>query len=254
MQQGQATVVRREEQTKELAPVQVGHDILATIHAAVTSGVGVEGIERLVALHERMQQAAAFRAFNDAMAKFQAECPVITKTSRASFSTSKGTTAGYSYAELDHIAETIRPCLARNGLAYSWDSKVDNGMLVCTCTVTHRDGHSRSGSFVAPIEGQSIMSSAQKAAATLTFARRYSLIQALGLTTGEQDTDDNTPHEPAKPITESQAMTLDSLIDDAKADKAKFLAYYGIQAVHELPADRYQEAVRMLEQRRKAAV
>lgn len=228
--------------------------ILDIMHRAVESGISVEGIERLAALHERMMAKAAEAAFAEAFAAFQSTVPPVRKTSRAKFSTKAGGSAGYDYAELDEVANTIRPHLALAGLAYSWDSEVADGWLRCVCTVSHRAGYSRSSTFGCRVEGNNLLSNGQATAATLTLARRYALIQALGLVTGDPDTDGHEPGKVVETITPDQAMTIDTLIDDAKADRAKFLAHYGISSVSELPADMYRAAVAALEERRRRSV
>lgn len=228
--------------------------ILDIMHKAVSSGIGVDGIERLAALHERMMSKAAEAEFASAFALFQATVPPVRKTSRAKFSTKAGGAAGYDYAELDEVANTIRPHLAEAGLAYSWDSEVADGWLRCVCTVSHRAGHSRSSTFACKIEGNNLLSNGQATAATLTLARRYALIQALGLVTGDPDTDGHANDANAPTITPEQAMTLESMIDDAKADRARFCAHYGISSVSELPADTYRAAIAALEERRRRSV
>src|SRR5690606_26019598 len=102
-------------------------------------GVDVETIERLVALQERNAERQARMAFVRAMAAFQAEVGPIVKTHEIS--------GRSKWAPLSAIANHVREPLARHGLSYSWDSKVDGEMLAVTCTVRHVDGHEQTGRF-----------------------------------------------------------------------------------------------------------
>lgn len=226
--------------------------ISAVLQAAIEKGIDPSGLEKLVALYERMSETAARKEFAQALADFQAECPSIAKTSEAQIATRSGGSYSYKYAELDAIAGTIRPLLQKHGLSYTWDSSFANGVLECTCTVRHANGHSVSAKFSCPTDSASAMSSQQKNAAALTFARRQSLIQVLGLTTCDSDNDgaEARARESVK-ITEHQAANLEALIADVNADSKRFLAFFGIERLSDLPAGKFHDAVRALESKRK---
>lgn len=250
-----ATLVPVDAEGREIATAQhhnAGPTILSILDRMASAGVTVEAVERVAALYEREQANIARRAFFAAMAAFQAECPVIKRESKASFSTKSGGSASYEYAELDTINVTIRPFCARAGLSYTWDTTVDaNAMLTCVCKVRHVDGHMETAQFTTPIEGTTLMSSAQKAAAATTIAMRQSLRQALGLITGDKDTD-AAGFQGAQPtITESQAADLDTYIENVGANRAKFLEHFGIERIGDLPASQYRHATDMLAQRAK---
>ena len=68
----------------------------------------------------------AAQQFNEALAKFQTNCPPIQKTSTAKIVGGGGAAFGYKYAELDEIATTIAPHLAASELAFTWDSSMTN--------------------------------------------------------------------------------------------------------------------------------
>jgi hypothetical protein len=151
---------------------------------AVEKGLSPEALERLVNLQQRLMQQHAEAEFNAAIQSFQAQCPVITKNATADAGKYK-----YNFADLPHIAQTIKPFLETNGLSYSFDSTLDTNRLRVTCTVHHVAGHSRTSTFEAQIDGPSAMSSLHKSASTLTYCRRYALTLALGLTTADTDDD-----------------------------------------------------------------
>lgn len=244
-------------ETKQLMSVDSGSgSIVAVLQAAVQNGVSAEGLEKITDLYLKLDAVRAQREYAAAMAAFQSECPIIAKTSTAKFATKSGGQAGYSYAELDEIAKTIRAACSRHGLSYSWDNAIDTakGMLRCVCKVRHTGGHVESASFESPIEGQSLMSSAQRGAATLTYAKRQALIQALGLIAGDPDPDDHAPTPPpgAEPwINEHQVANLDALLTEVNADRKKFLEVMGVTSIKDIPASEFQKAIRMCEEKRR---
>lgn len=54
-------------------------------------------------------------------------------------------------------------------------------------------------------------------------------------------------------ITEEQAATIGDWIEDVQADRAGFLSYFGIDAIPSLPASRYDEAMGLLQAKKRRA-
>lgn len=157
------------------------------IQSAITNNAPIETLERLFALHKDVQAEKAKSAFVEAHAKFQSQCPVIEKTKIVL--NKDGRTVRYKFAPLDAIVEQIKVPLANNGLAYTWTVANENGQMTAVCKVTHSMGHSEISAFSIPIDMDGYMTAPQKYASAQTFAKRYSLCNALGISTGDEDTD-----------------------------------------------------------------
>lgn len=216
---------------------------------AVEKGTPVAELKELVALHEHMGQRQAQQEYAKAMAAFQAECPSIKKGKTAKFTTRGGGDMSYTFASLDEIATVVNPILAKHGLSYNWDATVQGGSLTCVCTVRHCDGFSTTSTITLPTDSASAMSSQQKVGSALTFARRLSLVSALGLTTTDDDTDGRDNN--VEVITGEQADTLFALCEEVKADMPKFLKYLGVDSLAKVPVIKYADAVTALEKKRK---
>ena len=192
-----------QETGENLPSTEVG----ALLQLAVDKNLDVEKLEKLLELKVREEERYAAREFAAAMAQFQTDCPPIPKTSTANVKTANGASFTYTYAELDQIARTIQETLHGLGFSYGWDvEQGENNMLSVTCTLRHQNGHKETATFACPVDGSPAMSQPQKYASTLTFARRYSLIQVLGLTTAEPDRDEsNTPRMTAEQVEDIRA-------------------------------------------------
>jgi hypothetical protein len=59
--------------------------------------------------------------------------------------------------------------------------------------------------------------------------------------------------EPVKKITDEQAANLFALSEEVGADHKKFLAYFGIKTIDDLPESRLDEATKILEKKRSRA-
>lgn len=207
----------------------------------------VEALEKLVALHERVEAKRAAGEFASAMAAFQQTCPSIPRSSTAKIVTKSGSSYSYRYAELDQIAEIVKPFLGEAGMFYSWDTEDQGDKVKCTCILRHSNGHMVSSTFSCPTDSKADMSGAQRNGSAVTYAKRQSLIQVLGLTTCDPDTD-GADH--AK-ITKHQAMTIETLIADSGADEAKFLQFMGVAQIGDIPISGMQRAVNALDAKRR---
>lgn len=154
---------------------------------AIEQNVPVETMEKLFDLRAKVKTEQAKEQFVSALSNFQAQCPIIEKKKKVL--NKDGKAVRYMYAPIDSIVEQIRKSLADNGLSYRWNVENSSNMVNVTCVITHTLGHSESSSFGVPIDPDSYMTSPQKYASASTFARRYSLCNALGISTGDEDTD-----------------------------------------------------------------
>ncbi len=176
-----------EKKTKEVAVRKENVSIESVIQNAIDKGVPVETMEKLLAMRRELKAEAAKEAFTTALSQFQRDCPVIKKTKQVM--NKDGRTIRYSYAPLDGIVGQIKKPVADNDLSYSWDVKNPDGHMEVTCEVTHVLGHSKTSTLQIPIDKDGFMTAPQKYASAQTYAKRYTLINALGISTGDDDTD-----------------------------------------------------------------
>lgn len=157
------------------------------IQQAIASNMSVDVMEKLFALYEKDKANKAREAWITAVSKFQSECPVINKTKKVM--NKDGRTVRYQYAPLGDIVEQIKKPLADNNLSYRWEVENKELMIKAKAVITHILGHSESSSFEVPVDKEGFMTTPQKYASALTFAKRYTLCNALGISTGDDDTD-----------------------------------------------------------------
>jgi hypothetical protein len=228
----------------------------ALIAKGIEHGISVEGLERLLAMRERLKAEQARSAFIRALAEFQGTCPIITKLAVVRDKIGK---ERYRYASLESIVRQVGPLLRHCELTYRIDTRIEEGeatALVAICIITHQDGHSERSEFRVPIDRDSFMSEPQKFGAASTYAKRYAFCNALGILTGDQDTDARpSPASPApqgvKPgdtVSPEQLAELRALIGQCTTD-SKFCAYLRIKGIAELPASRFDAACAALRQK-----
>ena len=159
----------------------------ALIAHAITKGLSVESLEKLLAMRKELRAERAKEKYDEAMAAFQCACPIIHKR-KAGGETKFGKIA-YYYAPIEDIIDQTKALIGANGFSYSIQSKTRVDGVDATCVVKHINGHSESVSITVPMTGGTpVMSAPQIVMATLTFAKRYAFCNAFGIITGDTDT------------------------------------------------------------------
>jgi len=160
---------------------------------AVQQGAGIDMIERLMALQERMTAAAAKSDYDRAFSAFKSEAIKIIKARKVT----DGPLKNKSYAELHDIVNAVTPALSKNGLSFSWKlTKDERDWLEVTCTVRHVGGHVESVSMGGPPDAGGAKNAIQARASTVSYLERYTLKAALGVAEQDDDTDGNAPAAP----------------------------------------------------------
>lgn len=164
-------------------------DPLTMIESALSAGHEPEKLDKLFDLAERYEANEARKAFAAALSDFQADVPPIVETKLATVAMKGGGSYSYNYADLDVIMRTIRPLLGKHGLSVRYDAETseDGRRIRSTCYVMHRDGHTETTSFVVPVDEAMKVNDSQKMGSANAYACRYNVVNALGLTTGEDD-------------------------------------------------------------------
>ena len=224
-------------QTVESAPITP----MEMLDRAVSTGAGIETIEKLMNLQERWEKNQARKSFDEAISAAKAELPPVLRN--------KTGHNNKRYADFAAIAKAADAILPKHGLSYRFRSAQDDRIHV-TCIISHRAGHSEENTLAGPADASGSKNAIQAIGSTLTYLQRYSLMQALGLSATDDDdarTADNTA------ISAEQDEELRALIVSVGADIQKFLTAFQIESVSELPARRFDEAKTRLNRFAKGA-
>lgn len=187
---------------------------------------------------------AAKRAYFAAMSKCQAELPVVTKNRSNTHTKS-------TYADLAAIEEQAMPIIHQHGFAVSFqpDGYNEQGELRILWEISHAEGHVRNGVGEIPVDGAGSQGKVNKTGtqafgSTATYGRRYLLCMLFNISTGD-DRDGNRVKDDG-PISAEQVKAILGIIEEVGAYTDKFCEVYEINAVPELPAHLFDDAVQNL--------
>ncbi len=198
---------------QDMTPVQ--NDSTAIIQmierAATNPDVDIEKMERLLVMVERMNEQKAEAAFNAAMSTAQAEMRQVSVDAENPQTDSK-------YASYSALDKVLRPIYTKHGFSLSFDTGIgaeDNWVRVI-CIVSHIAGFSRSPHVDLPADGlgpkgSPVMTRTHATGGAMTYGMRYLLKMIFNVAVSEDDNDGNQPLEY---ISEEQALTIQSMIDE----------------------------------------
>ena len=207
------------------------------------SAVPIETVERLYAIHQKEAERNDKGAFSEAFRKVQSRMTPVHKAAQGAH--------GSKYAKAETIHAMLAPLIHEEG--FSWSSSMADCPLErhARIVLTIRHGpHVETHFYDAPIETSNRgMSALHSSRSTWTYCERTLLTKVFGVRETEDD-DGNaggTVGPGSEPITEDQVADLNAKIEELHASKRKFLALLKVDALEDLPAIEFKNAVSLLE-------
>lgn len=187
--EAQAVEVLGDELGDELAQAEpTSAALMRIIDKAVDANQGVELVERLLAVHERIEANEARKSYNAAIAALRADLPAIVKDQEVDYPSKKAGRVFYLHEQLAQIVEDLSPPMAKHGLSFRWRTDASNPQLIqVTCVVTHAAGHSEETTLFGPPDDSGNKNALQAIASTVSYLQRYTLKAAIGVAAGKDD-------------------------------------------------------------------
>lgn len=215
------------------------------LEMAIQQGADLDKLEKLMDLQQRWEKNEARKAYVAAMTRFKSDPPKINKDRHVKYGNTE-----YDHASLANVVEKITKALSEVGITHAWSTENKQGIIHVTCTLTHEGGHSESVTLWGEPDKSGAKNAIQAVGSTVSYLQRYTLLAITGLATQDMD-DDGIASQPIELIDEHQIADLYDFIADVNADMAKFLSFFKIAKLEDLPASRFREAEAMLEAKRR---
>jgi hypothetical protein len=221
--------------------------------AARDPSVDIDKMERLMKMHEAALARTAKASYDASLAAMQPVLPVIGE--RGTIKDRNGNVQS-TYALWEDINEAIKPVLASHGFALSFRSGQQEGKIVVTGILSHRDGHREETTMHLPVDATGSKNAVQAVGSSTSYGKRYTASALLNLTSRGEDDDGKAGG--AKLISEEQAGELVAMIQDIggakhEALKKGFLKYMKVDAIADIPEAKYADAVAALNAKREGA-
>ena len=162
---------------------------LSILSNAVDKGANIETIERLVALHNQMEEREAKASFDEAMNAAQKEMEPVRTNAENPQTRSR-------YATYKAIDKIMRPIYTRHGFSLSFNTEdtANEAVVKIVCYVA-RGKYERKYQLVMPSDGKGarggdVMTKTHATGAALTYGKRYLLCDIFNIVIGD-DKDGN---------------------------------------------------------------
>lgn len=241
--------VRRESTEIVAQATNDAQQIMSIITQASRGEVNAETLATLLKMRDDEIARVAKLAFDGAMVEFKKNAPKIVKDKHVFFSGKDGKRdTDYWHATLPNVVAQVIDGLAAVGISHAWKTKTsEGGEINVACILTHDGGHVDVTPFppVKPdITGNK--NPIQAIQSAKTYAQRYSLLDAVGLSAADDDDGragggSNLPT--GGDITEAQVADLQALITEHGGDLAKLLKHWKVSSLSEIPQANYKFCV-----------
>lgn len=228
---------------------------------AMDPNIPIDRLEKMLAMKERMEDRAreqlredreyeAKTAYFAAMSACQKELPVVIKNKRNDHTRS-------NYADLAAIEDQAMPVIYKHGFGVSFqpDGYNDLGELLIKWEISHSGGFVRNGIGAIPVDGAGSQGKVNKTGtqafgSTATYGRRYLLCMLFNISTGDDRDGNRTPQKEPEFITVDQAKIIRDLLEDTNSDVEQFCRIGKIDAIPDMLASDFEDAVRLLNQKK----
>lgn len=240
-------IVKQEAAPPALQSAGAGTLLTVIAQAAADPAFDLDRLERLFAMQRQVLADEAKNAFQQDMARAQAEMPSVVKNAVNPHLKSK-------YAQLEAIDDAIRPVYTRHGfsLMFSQRPSERESELIIVCTVLHKAGHSITEELPGKIDNGPGRSANQAIGSSITYLRRYLTCMIFNVVVRNEDKDDQYDTSgQGVAASDREVEELRTLIDQTGADIGAICGHYKVEKLSDMTAAQVVNAKARLAQRLK---
>ena len=158
----------------------------------------------------------------------------------------------YTYMKYEDIMEVLTPLLNAHGFTVTFSTKAEEARLTQFCTVTHRNGHSRTNQYTVRLSNKTPgLNECQQDGLAGTYAKRYAVCNAFNITV-ETDTDgrENVANE-GEFIAADKVQYLKEQVREVGFNERTFLRLAGSETYEQITEGKYPVLINALDLKRQ---
>lgn len=215
--------------------------------------IPVDTVKELWQMKKEADAIEASRQFNLAFNLVQSELEPVRKRGRNAHT-------GSFYALASDIEAMLDPILTRHGFSrsVSTDDSPQPDHVRFILILRHSGGHEERHRLDAPIDNIGIKNTPTKTrlhglASSYTYCERHLICKVFGIQLIADDDGNSAAgiNRNSDTIAKDEVTRLHNLLIEIGADHARFLKYFKIKKLEDLPSNKYQTAIRMCNQKRR---
>ena len=248
----------------QLPAVQTGPAALMEIIGELrrNPNFNISDLRELLAMKAEWEREENRKAYRAALARAQANMPVVTRNVHVYFESKKEGVepTDYRHAGYGNLVDTIKGCLSAEGLSYDHNVIQQDGQVTVECILSHELGHSQKVVMSAPPDATGGKNAIQAIKSTRTYLKRSTFEDVTGAVIDDADDDGHGYGGGVETITDEQLAHLEDELEKLGAtsdDRDKFLSFLSKKAKREitdladLPAPAFLTAKQGLAAKRK---
>jgi hypothetical protein len=217
-----------------------GDQYLALIERIVLNpAVDPAKMQAILDVKERMMNKEAEQAFNRDYLAAKLKMPRVRKDGAVEYLEDKNNKSGpkvtaFKYAKYEDIDKAVRPIEEEYGFSRMFTTGPrpgDGGGIVVYCTLLHKSGHSIKAEIPVALDVSGGKNNIQAMGSSFSYGKRYTTEMIWDIVKEGADDDANS----VETIDEKQFKKLKKLIEETETVELDFIAYYGIEALDQLP-------------------
>ncbi len=189
---------------------------------ALDPTIDIERLRAVIEMENAAQDREANKQFEAAFAAMQPDLPAVEKAGKGQNSS--------EFAKLEAIQAAARPILQNHGFSYRFKQQDKEGAITLRCTLSHMSGGSDFDEMTLPYDTGGQKNAVQARGSTVSYGKRYTLCNVLGIQLGGEDNDGQTELS-GETLTAEQVKTIRTLLTKLDRKEEAFLTYMGKNGV-----------------------
>ena len=159
-------------------------DLTFAQRVALDPSIDIERLKAVIEMENAAQDREANKLFEAAFAAMQPDLPAVAKAGQGQNNS--------EFAKLEAIQAAARPILQNHGFSYRFKQQDKEGAITLRCTLSHMSGGSDFDEMTLPYDVGGQKNAVQARGSTVSYGKRYTLCNVLGIQLGGDDNDGQT--------------------------------------------------------------
>ena len=214
----------KELKARQSLPVELYDDERLTFaqRVALDPTIDIERLKAVIEMENASQDRAANAEFERAFAEMQPDLPAVEKAGKGQNNS--------EFAKLEAVQSAARPILRQHGFSYRFKQQAIEGGIRLRCTLSHKSGGSDFDEMDLPYDTGGQKNAVQSRGSTVSYGKRYTLCNVLGIQLGGEDNDGQTSLS-GDVLTPDNVKTIRTLLKKLDRKEEAFLTYMGKNGV-----------------------
>lgn len=228
--------------------LDVARVVSAVLEASKDPNVDAAKAQIMMNMVLQLEERNAAKLFAQAVKRAQQKMPRVSPN--GVIMNKDGATARSRYSKYEDVMLFLNPILDQEGLSINFDGgKFKDGYLTVTMEISHDAGHKETRETTMPLADVFGASAPQKMGATITYAKRYAVMQYFNVI--QEGIDNDAQGHENDPLTAEQAGRINDLLIGSQADKEKFLKFMSASSVEAITQGKFNYACEALRRKGK---